>query len=248
MVNRASGRRLDPSPLVAAMSGAEVTLVGLDELERVDGADRIAVAGGDGTIAPVAALASELGVPLGVIPGGTANDFARVNGLPFDPVEAARLAATGSELRPLELGRLADGRPFVNSAAAGLASVAGRRAQPLKSRYGPLAYGIGGRPRGRVGPSAARLCSRGRRRGVRRRRVADHRGLHGRVRRRLGNRRGRLERRGPGRGDHPGGVADGVGAAGVGAANEDDRAPAGGAALRGAGRRGGVARRRGAQL
>ena len=96
----------------------------------------------------MAAQASELGVPLGVIPGGTANDFARVNGLPFDPVEAARLAATGTELRPLELGRLADGRPFVNSAAAGLASVAARRAQPLKSRYGPAGLRDRRRPRG----------------------------------------------------------------------------------------------------
>ncbi len=141
MVNPASGRALDPAPLVAAMPDAEVTVVAPGD--SVGRPDRIVVAGGDGTIAPLAALSSELGVPLGVIAGGTANDFARVNGLPFDPVEAARLAASGTELRPLELGRLADGRPFVNSAAAGLASVAGRRAQPLKSRYGPLAYGIG---------------------------------------------------------------------------------------------------------
>ena len=140
MVNPASGRALDPAPLVAAMP-ADVTVVAPGE--AVGRPDRIVVVGGDGTVAPIAAAASELGVPLGVIPGGTANDFARVNGLPFDPVEAARLAASGTELRPLELGRLADGRPFVNSAAAGLASVAGRRAQPLKSRYGPLAYGIG---------------------------------------------------------------------------------------------------------
>jgi diacylglycerol kinase family enzyme len=141
VVNPASGRALDPAPLVAAMPDADVTVVGPGELDGRP--DRIVVAGGDGTIAPMAAAASELGVPLGVIPGGTANDFARVNELPFDPVEAARLAASGTELRPLELGRLATGRPFVNSAAAGLASVAGRRAQPLKSRYGPLAYGIG---------------------------------------------------------------------------------------------------------
>jgi diacylglycerol kinase family enzyme len=141
VVNPASGRGLDPSPLIAAMAGAEVTVVAPGE--PVGRPDRLVVAGGDGTIAPVAALASELGVPLGVIASGTANDFARVNELPFDPEEAARLAAHGTALRPLELGRLADGRPFVNSAAAGLASVAGRRAQPLKSRFGPLAYGIG---------------------------------------------------------------------------------------------------------
>ncbi len=105
--------------------------------------DRLAVAGGDGTIGPVAELAGRLGVPLAVLPTGTANDFARAYGLPADPREAAELAAAGSDTRPLELGRLADGRPFVNVASAGLASVAARNAQPLKPRLGPLAYGVG---------------------------------------------------------------------------------------------------------
>ena len=101
------------------------------------------VAGGDGTVAPVAELAGGLGVPLGVIPGGTANDFVRASGLPLDPVEAAILAVTGTSLRRLELGRLSDGRPFVNCASAGLASVAARRAALLKPRLGTLAYAAG---------------------------------------------------------------------------------------------------------
>ncbi len=115
------------------------------ELDRVAAwrPDRIAVAGGDGTIGPVAELAGRLRVPLAVIPTGTANDFARANGLPLDRIAAAELATSGTDLRALELGRLADGRPFVNVASAGLASVAARRAQPLKSRLGPLAYAVG---------------------------------------------------------------------------------------------------------
>jgi diacylglycerol kinase (ATP) len=123
--NRASGGGLDPAPLVAAMHGAEVLVTGPSELERVAawGPDRIAVAGGDGTLGAFAELAGRLDVPLAVIPAGTANDFARANGLPLD--------------------RLAGGHPFVNVASAGLASVAARRAQPLKSRFGPLAYAIG---------------------------------------------------------------------------------------------------------
>jgi diacylglycerol kinase family enzyme len=147
--NRASGGGLDPEPLAAAMRrrGAEVELFGCDagELERAAAArpDRLAVASGDGTIGPVAELAGRIGVPLAVLPGGTANDFARAHGLPLDAEEGAALAATGTELRRLELARLADGRPFVNVASAGLASVAARNAQPLKPRFGPLAYTIG---------------------------------------------------------------------------------------------------------
>jgi len=145
VANRASGGGLDLAPIEAAMRGAEVLVIGPAELERVAAfkPDRIAVAGGDGTIAPVAELAGRLDVPLAVIAAGTANDFARTNRLPLDRLEAAALAAGGTELRPLELGRLADGRPFVNVASAGLASVAARRAQPLKSRLGPLAYAVG---------------------------------------------------------------------------------------------------------
>ena len=92
MANRASGGGLDPAPLAAAMRGAEVLVTGPAELERVAAfkPDRIAVAGGDGTIAPVAELAGRLGVPLAVIAAGTANDFARANGLPLDRLEAAR--------------------------------------------------------------------------------------------------------------------------------------------------------------
>jgi diacylglycerol kinase (ATP) len=149
IANRASGSGLDPGPLARAMRehGAEVSVFGCEEadLERVaeDAPERIAVAGGDGTVASAAEVAGRLDVPLGVIPAGTANDFVRASGLPSDPLAAATLAVTGTKLRRLELGRLADGRPFVNVASAGLASVAARRAAPLKPLLGPLAYAVG---------------------------------------------------------------------------------------------------------
>ncbi len=141
--NTASGGGFDPAPLLAVLPGAE--LFGCDELGRIEAwrPERIAVAGGDGTIGPLAALAGRLDVPLAVIPTGTANDFARAHGLPADPRAAAELAARGRATRPLELGQLADGRPFVNVASAGLASVAAHRAQPLKHRLGPFAYAVG---------------------------------------------------------------------------------------------------------
>lgn len=104
-------------------------------------ADRIVVCGGDGTLGRAAELAARLGVPLAVMPAGTANDFARALELPVDLEAAARLAATGIETRSLELGRI-DGRPFVNVASAGLAPSAARRAEPLKGLLGPLAYPV----------------------------------------------------------------------------------------------------------
>ena len=114
--------------------------------EVVDGedVDRVVVVGGDGTIAPGAELAARLGVPLAVVPAGTANDFARAHGLPQDVDEAIALAASpDARTRDLELAEM-DGRPFVNVASAGLAPAAAERAEPLKKPLGPLAYSAGG--------------------------------------------------------------------------------------------------------
>jgi diacylglycerol kinase (ATP) len=149
LANRASGSGLDPEPLADAMRahGADVRVAGCEpaDLERVaaEAPERLVVAGGDGSVATVAALAARLDVPLAVIPGGTANDFARACGLPLDPLAAAELTVRSTALRRLDLGRLGDGRPFVNVASAGLASVAARRAAPLKPRLGALAYAVG---------------------------------------------------------------------------------------------------------
>jgi diacylglycerol kinase family enzyme len=134
---------------IAVVGHGEVSLPAhrftLAELDRVRtwGPERIVAAGGDGTIAPCAALAGRLGVPLAVVPLGTANDFARAHGLPLNPLVARELARWGTRTVPLELGRLADGRPFVNVASAGLAPLAARHAAPLKRLLGPLAYPVG---------------------------------------------------------------------------------------------------------
>jgi len=101
-------------------------------------AERIVVWGG----APAAELALRHDIPLGVVPAGTANDFAAAAGLPDDPDAALELAVTGRETRPMELGRL-DDRPFVNAASAGLAPAAAKRADPLKRLLGPVAYPAG---------------------------------------------------------------------------------------------------------
>ena len=147
IANAASGGGLDIEPLADRMRrhGADVHAFGLDELEQAAASqpERVVVAGGDGSVGCAADLARRLGVPLALIPTGTANDYARANDLPRDPEAAAELAATGGDLRAMELGRLADGRPFVNVASAGLASAAARRAEPLKSYLGPLAYPLG---------------------------------------------------------------------------------------------------------
>ena len=126
--------------------GADVTaVVGVREPERAAATepDRIVVAGGDGSIGPAAAAAGRTGIPLAVVPTGTANDFARALELPLDLAEACALAVDpGARLRALDLAR-AGRRPFVNAASAGLSVIAARRARRFKPSLGPLAYAVG---------------------------------------------------------------------------------------------------------
>lgn len=136
----------DPDEVESALreAGAAVRRFELDDAERAagSGAERLVVAGGDGSVGPAAAAAAGAGVPLAVVPAGTANDFARRLGLPQDMEQAARLAARGERTRALELGRM-DGRPFVNVASLGLPAPAARRAGAWKRALGPLAYAAG---------------------------------------------------------------------------------------------------------
>ena len=113
------------------------------ELGKDGAPDRIVVAGGDGSIGLTALIAAEMGVPLAVVAAGTANDFARSQGLSLDIETACACARDpGAEIRTAELA-LAGGRPFVNAAATGLSVVAARQARPHKSRLGALAYTVG---------------------------------------------------------------------------------------------------------
>jgi diacylglycerol kinase (ATP) len=129
--------------------GAEVRELELGEASTDDAleAERVVVAGGDGSVAAAAALAHVREVPLAVIPTGTANDFARALRLPLDLEPAVRLAVAGPVTHRLDLAWVTvderDPRPFVNAASAGLSPVAARQAGRLKQRLGSLAYSLG---------------------------------------------------------------------------------------------------------
>ena len=106
------------------------------------GAERIVVAGGDGSIAPAAEASARAGIELAVIPAGTANDFAARMGLPEDPAEAAKLALGGRRTRAVDLARAGE-RAFVNVASLGLSPAAADSAEDLKAKLGALAYTVG---------------------------------------------------------------------------------------------------------
>ena len=124
--------------------GLEVREFALDDAAEAaaSGADGLVVAGGDGSLAGAAAPAARAGLPIAVIPTGTANDFARELGIPREPGEACELAAEGKKTRRLGVGRMGD-RPFLNVASMGLPPAAARHAHGLKAALGPFAYAVG---------------------------------------------------------------------------------------------------------
>jgi len=149
VANAKSGRDTDPAALAAALRerGADVELHPIDRLadagDAAGRADRVVVAGGDGSIGVAARLAAGAGTPLAVVPSGTANDFARALELPTDHDAALDLAADADAASTRVELLLADDRPFVNAASTGLAVAAAHRARPLKPRLGALAYAVG---------------------------------------------------------------------------------------------------------
>lgn len=119
------------------------TIAATGTLDRVlaGGHDLVVVGGGDGTVSYAAGRVAGTNVILGVLPLGTANDFARTMEIPNNLAEACATVA-GGKVVDIDLGQ-ANGAPFLNVASVGL-SVAVTEALSLRlKRYiGPLAYSI----------------------------------------------------------------------------------------------------------
>lgn len=129
------GYELHPQPIDFAVNP-------FDGNERIELA---VVAGGDGTVnfAVNAMRARGLDIPLGVIPAGTANDFAGALGMSRDPLRAARQIASGEEDR-VDCGRV-NGTYFVNIFSFGIFTTTSQRTpDSRKHRIGRLAYMIEG--------------------------------------------------------------------------------------------------------
>jgi lipid kinase YegS len=110
--------------------------------------DCIVAGGGDGTINEVFAAAYAAQLPetcsLGILPLGTANDFAHSAGVPIVDITAALRLAASSPRRWMDAG-FVDGRTFVNLVSGGFGSRVTVETDPkLKERLGGLAYAITG--------------------------------------------------------------------------------------------------------
>ena len=135
---------ISPRPLPTSAPGT----AGLLAQEAVrQGADLVLVLGGDGTVNEVVQGLIDSDVPLGVLPGGTANVLAMELGLGSRPETAARMLVT-FEPRRVALGRITGSfgsRYFLLMAGAGLdANIVYEVSAGLKNAVGKLAYWTAG--------------------------------------------------------------------------------------------------------
>lgn len=151
----------------AGVALAAVHAVDADELrgrieaELAAGADRVIVGGGDGSLSAAAGALAGTGAALGILPLGTANDFARGLRIPDDLAAAARVIVA-DRLRRVDVG-WAGTRAFLNAASVGASSELTRRLDDgLKRRAGTLAYPVAGAAAAAQPPFKVRLGVNGR--------------------------------------------------------------------------------------
>lgn len=99
-----------------------------------EGATRILVAGGDGTIGSAAGVLSGTGVELAILPCGTLNHLAKDLSLPLDMEEAAKVALNGVAI-PVDAAVVND-RVFLNTSSVGAYVTFVRARERLERRLG----------------------------------------------------------------------------------------------------------------
>ena len=94
----------------------------------------VVAVGGDGTLNTVAQAAHALGCPMGVVPQGTFNYFARTHGIPSNPADATRELLQWSPW-PVQVAAIND-RVFLVNASLGLYPDLLEDREAYKARFG----------------------------------------------------------------------------------------------------------------
>src|SRR5678815_3703609 len=135
---RDKGHHVEPH---ATFETGEALAIAADAARR--GVDVVAAVGGDGTVNEVVNGLDGYDVPLGIIPLGTANDFARQVGIPADADHAMDVILQRKPHR-LDTASL-NGRRFLNVSTGGVgAEATAETPSEVKESLGPVAYAIAG--------------------------------------------------------------------------------------------------------
>src|SRR6185503_1144400 len=119
---------------------AEIRLTAENELEAaIDKAlegpiDAVVGAGGDGTLSTIASRLAGTGIPLGVLPLGTRNHFAKDLGIPLDLQEAVACVARCTP-RAVDTGEV-NGHLFINNSSIGVYPAIVEEREEKRARLG----------------------------------------------------------------------------------------------------------------
>lgn len=125
----------DERVALRALQPAELREALLDIVGQ--GAERVVVSGGDGTLSLAASCLAGSETALAVLPGGTLNHFAQRVGVPVDYAEALEVALAG-HVQHVGLGCV-NGQHFINTSSAGTYVSFVRTREYLERRMG---YGL----------------------------------------------------------------------------------------------------------
>lgn len=116
-----------------------------ESMKNASGYDCIVASGGDGTLNHVinAMVQNDINIPVGILPSGTANDFANHLNIPRKITDACNVISRGN-ITEFDLGKI-NNRYFVNVAAGGLLTDVSQKIDiNLKNTLGKMAYYIKG--------------------------------------------------------------------------------------------------------
>ncbi|QSB16507.1 phosphatase PAP2 family protein [Natronosporangium hydrolyticum] len=140
VLNPRSGPNGDPGPQLKAALPAASFIELTDEVDldaelagQAPDARALGAAGGDGTVASVAAAALRHGLPLAVFPTGTLNHFAR--DADISAVQDTLQALASGEAVAVDVATI-NGRPFLNTAVIGAYPEMVRRREQLEPQWG----------------------------------------------------------------------------------------------------------------
>jgi len=112
------------------------------EVLKTENYSSAVISGGDGTINTIinTMLINNINIPVGIIPSGTCNDFARSIGMPSNINQCLDIILSGKTI-DIDVGLVNGERYFLNTCAGGiLVDVSFNTRGDLKKNIGPLAY------------------------------------------------------------------------------------------------------------
>lgn len=128
---------------ICPINSREVDPVQLTHAAIKRGAEMAIASGGDGTVSAVAEALIGTGIPLGIIPRGTANAFATALGIPLEIKVACETILQGST--HLVDAAFCNGKPMILLAGIGFEAETIKQAnRKAKNRLGKLAYILAG--------------------------------------------------------------------------------------------------------